>query len=81
MLQPDTDATKLEIMISLYTELRIGEICALTWNDINLKNKVIYVRNTVVRVKSADGHSTKTHLCIGTPGPRKILCNRRNVTV
>ena len=81
MLQPDTDATKLGIMISLYTGLRIGEICALTWNDIDLKNKVIYVRNTVVRVKSADGDSTKTHLCIGTPEPRKILCNRRNVTV
>lgn len=67
MLQTDTDATKLGIMISLYTGLRIGEICALTWNDIDLKNKVIYVRNTVVRVKSADGHSSKTHLCIDTP--------------
>ena len=67
MLQTDTDATKLGIMISLYTGLRIGEICALTWSDIDLNNKVIYVRKTVVRVKSTDGDSSKTHLCIDTP--------------
>ena len=67
MLQTNTDATKMGIMISLYTGLRIGEICALTWDDVDLKNKVIYVRNTVVRVKSAEGDSSKTHLCIDRP--------------
>lgn len=66
-LQTDTDATKLGVLISLYTGLRIGEICALTWNDIDLKNKVIYVRKTVVRVKSAAGEQSKTHLIIDTP--------------
>lgn len=66
-LQTDTDETKLGVLISLYTGLRIGEICALTWNDIDLKNKVIYVRNTVVRVKSAAGESAKTHLIIDSP--------------
>lgn len=39
-LQTDTDETKLGVLISLYTGLRIGEICALTWDDIDLKNKV-----------------------------------------
>lgn len=67
LLQTDTDETKLGILISLYAGLRIGEICALTWNDIDLNNKVIYVRNTVVRVKSAAGDSAKTHLIIDTP--------------
>lgn len=67
LLQTDTDETKLGVLISLYAGLRIGEICALTWNDIDLKNKVIYVRNTVVRVKSATGDSAKTHLIIDTP--------------
>lgn len=67
LLQTDTDETKLGILISLYAGLRIGEICALTWNDIDLNNKVIYVRNTVVRVKSAGGDSAKTHLIIDTP--------------
>lgn len=67
LLLTNTDETKLGVMISLYTGLRIGEICALTWNDIDLKNKVIYVRNTVVRVKSIEGELSKTHLCIDTP--------------
>lgn len=67
ILLTDTDETKLGVMISLYTGLRIGEICALTWNDIDLKNKVIYVRNTVVRVKSSEGELSKTHLSIDTP--------------
>lgn len=67
LLQTDTDETKLGVLISLYAGLRIGEICALTWNDIDLKNKVIYVRNTVVRVKSTAEDSAKTHLIIDTP--------------
>ena len=66
-LQTDTDETKLGVLISLYTGLRIGEICALTWNDIDMKNKVIYVRKTVVRVKSGTGDRSKTHLVIDTP--------------
>ena len=35
-LLTETDETKLGIYISLYTGLRIGEICALTWDDIDL---------------------------------------------
>ena len=50
-------------MIELFAGLRMGEICALTPNDIDLKNNVIHVRNTITRgidyeVKVAD--STKT---------------------
>lgn len=67
MLQIDTDETKLGIFISLYAGLRIGEVCALTWNDIDLKNKIIYVRNTVVRVKAAEGDSAKSYLIIDSP--------------
>lgn len=67
LLQTDTDETKLGVLISLYTGLRIGEICALTWNDIDLKNEVIYVRKTVVRIKSDTGEQTKTRLIIDAP--------------
>lgn len=61
------DESKLGVYISLYTGLRIGEICALTWDDIDLKNRLIYVRNTVVRVKSDSGADSKTHLIIDRP--------------
>lgn len=28
-----------------YTGLRLGELIALTWNDVNLQRKEIYIRN------------------------------------
>lgn len=62
-----TDETKLGVYISLYTGLRIGEICALTWDDVDLKNRLIYVRNTVVRVRSDLCSDSKTHLIIDSP--------------
>ena len=34
--------------IALYTGLRVGEILALTWNDIDFKAKLIHVRHTLV---------------------------------
>ncbi len=62
-----TDEFKLGVYISLYTGLRIGEICALTWDDIDLKNRLIYVRNTVVRVRSDSEIGLGTHLIIDSP--------------
>lgn len=49
-----TDGTKLGVLICLYTGLRIGEVCALTWEDIDLENRVLYVRHTVARVRRGD---------------------------
>lgn len=58
--------TGLGIMISLYTGLRIGEICALTWNDIDFISNCIYVRHTVSRIKSNAGKE-KTLLILDEP--------------
>lgn len=35
--------TSVGIMLSLYTGMRIGEICALKWSDIDLASETIYV--------------------------------------
>ena len=43
--------TELGMLISLYAGLRIGEVCALTWDDIDLKNGIIHIRHTVSRIK------------------------------
>lgn len=37
------------ILLALRMGLRVGEICALTWNDIDFENKVLHVHATVVR--------------------------------
>ena len=38
------------ILISLYGGLRIGEVCALKWKNINLERKIIMVSHTLQRV-------------------------------
>lgn len=61
------DPTCLGILIALYTGLRIGETCALTWEDINLKDGIIYVRKNVQRVKTSDGQTSNTEILFQTP--------------
>lgn len=48
----DPDETKLGILLSLYTGLRIGEVCALEWTDMDFSKRVIHVRKTVSRVRN-----------------------------
>ena len=69
--------TSIGILISLYTGLRIGEICALCWNDIDLNARTIYVRHTASRIKSADGNS-KTELILDEP---KTASSKRVVPI
>ncbi len=44
------DLKTLGIIISLYTGLRIGEVCALKWKDINFEHRYINVTSTIQRV-------------------------------
>lgn len=66
VLLSNMDGTKLGVYISLYTGLRIGEICALTWKDIDLKDRTISVRHTVVRIKTS-GNGPGTTLSLDRP--------------
>ena len=76
-LKAELTPTSIGILISLYTGLRIGEICALCWNDINLNTRTIYVRHTVSRVKSA-GTDSKTELILDEP---KTASSKRVVPI
>lgn len=68
----DMDTTKLGILISLHTGMRIGEVCALTWEDIDFAENIIHVRTTVTRVKKGSGNSG-THLVIDRPKTQSSL--------
>ena len=59
--------TGLGILISLYMGLRIGELCGLTWADIDIKNRVLYVRRTVQRICSCNSDGKKTKIVISAP--------------
>ena len=56
----------LAILIALNTGLRVGEICALKWKDIDFTRKRIIVSSTVHRVNCTD-EKTKTKLVIQKP--------------
>ena len=57
----------LGIFICLSTGIRIGEVCALTWDDIDTDNGVIHIRKTIQRIYINDNGTKKTELLIDTP--------------
>ena len=59
--------TGLGIYISLSTGLRIGEICALKWSDINVTDGTITVSRTIERIYIIEGEEKYTELVINSP--------------
>ncbi|OTN88805.1 hypothetical protein A5819_001297 [Enterococcus sp. 7E2_DIV0204] len=55
----------LPVLLSLNTGLRIGEISALRWSDIDLEQRIIHVKNTFQRLILSNKNS-KTQLMLDT---------------
>ena len=49
-------------VVAINTGLRIGEMAALTWDDIDLKNKVIHVNKTMTYQKYLDEDCKNFHI-------------------
>lgn len=56
----------LGVALSMSTGIRIGELCALQWEDIDLEKRILTVRKTMQRIQTPDGE-TKTKLIIAEP--------------
>lgn len=54
------------ILLSMHTGMRIGELCALQWHNIDCYQKVVTVQNTLQRVYNKNTQP-KTKIIIGTP--------------
>lgn len=65
-LLTDTDSCKLGTLFTLLTGIRIGEVCALKWRDISLKDGVVNIKNTMQRIKAFDDVN-KTKIVISDP--------------
>lgn len=67
------------VLVSLFTGLRIGEVCGLKWEDIDLDGGVIHVRRTVQRSYGygLDGKGKSARLA----GPPKSRTSRRDVPI
>lgn len=64
----DMDNCKFGILLALFTGIRIGELCALKWDAISLKDKTIHIESTMQRLKSLDQDCLKkTRIVMDTP--------------
>ena len=71
------DTTSLGAAFSLYMGMRIGEICALRWEDIDLEKRILTVSRTIRRIQTDDPNN-KTKIVISTP---KSESSRREIPI
>lgn len=75
VLYKDVTIFKTSVLLCLFTGLRLGEVCALKWSDIDFENKIFTVNRTVQRLP-ANGRHTKTALIETVP---KSECSKREI--
>ena len=66
------------ILLCLFTGMRVGEICALKWEDISFQEKSIYVHKTMQRLQIPRSTSQKTHIIVTSP---KSKCSIRTIPI
>lgn len=64
------------ILFTLYTGLRIGEICALKWEDIDLERQIVTISKTMQRILVREDGKTYTKIVITEP---KTECSIREI--
>lgn len=69
--------TTLGIALTLTTGLRIGELCSLQWEDIDLEKRILTVKKTVQRIQCRNGKA-KTKLIITAP---KSESSKRDIPI
>ena len=63
--------------LGLLEGMRIGEIAALKWDDINMDEQIIEVRGTLQRIyRNSEGSDIKSQIVIGTP---KTMNSQRKI--
>ena len=77
-LYSDLDACNIGILVCLFTGLRVGEICALRWEDISFSDHTIHVHQTLQRIQNRANNKQKTKIVITTP---KSACSIRTIPV
>lgn len=77
VLLNNTDQYKFGVMLSLYTGIRIGELCALKWENLCLSSATLKVRKTMQRIQDKSlGAIAKTKVIVTEP---KSDCSVRDI--
>jgi len=78
VLTTDISIHKLGILLCLYTGIRVGEVCALVWQDFSYEYDMLSVRQTMQRIKNLSDDGNKTKIIIDTP---KSLRSVRDIPI
>ena len=77
VLMEEMDLSKFGVLLSLYTGIRIGELCALKWEDICLSQSTLKIRKTMQRIQdNSENAPHKTKVVITEP---KSQCSIREI--
>lgn len=68
----------LGVLLCLFTGMRIGELCALKWEDFSFREKAIYVHRTMQRLQIQGTGNQKTMVIVTTP---KSKCSIRTIPI
>lgn len=74
VLMRDPDISRLGILLTLFTGLRMGELCALRWGDFT--NGCLLIRATMQRLNRENAPGTEIHI-----GPPKSETSVRTIPV
>lgn len=61
------DFTGLGIMLCLYTGIRLGELCALKWEDISFQDRTLHIHGTMARIPEKANSRKKTRILVTAP--------------
>jgi len=76
-LLTDIDAFKFGILLSLYTGIRIGELCALKWKCFHFDDGILEIRETMQRIQNVNAvRERRTKIVITEP---KSKCSVRKI--
>ena len=51
-LQSEINCKNFGILLCIHTGIRIGELCALKWSDINVQTKLLNINKTMIRTST-----------------------------
>lgn len=72
-IQDNFTFRSLGIFICLSTGLRIGELCALTWEDMDVNCGMVRVNKAIQRIYTIENGIRKTELIIDTPKTKNSI--------
>ena len=72
LIKPCITYENIGILLSLYSGMRLGEICALHWKDIDIEEKTISITKAMQRI-SVKNEKRKTVIIVDTPKTQKSI--------